>query len=304
MKLHQLRYLCEVARRGLNVTVAANRLHTSQSGVSRQIQLLEDELGLEIFVRNGKRLTGITEPGHVILNIAKRILHEVENLRVAGQDLNSDRIGNLSIATTHTQARYTLPQVIQAFMGRYPDVRLRLHQGNPMQVAEMVETGQADLGIATETISEDKELVSFPCMDWHHVVVVPTGHPLLKALPLTLESLSCYPIITYDAVFAGRTKIDGAFQTNELVPNIVLTAIDADVIKTYVELGLGIGIIAEMAYNPARDKELRAIDAGALFGTNTTWVGIKRGSYLMQYTYDFIELFAPHITRSRIQAAL
>ncbi|MBF0462714.1 MAG: CysB family HTH-type transcriptional regulator [Magnetococcales bacterium] len=305
MKLHQLRYLCEVARRGLNVTEAAHRLHTSQSGISRQIQLLEEELGTEVFVRNGKRLTGMTEPGQMVLDIAKRILHETENLRVACRDFSVERTGNLTIATTHTQACFTLPKVIQTFLERYPSVRLRLHQGNPLQVSEMVATGQAELGIATtETEADDKDLIHFPCRQWRLLAVVPNGHPLLKEPQLTLEALAGYPLITYDSAFAARAKIDQAFADHGLSTNLVLTAIDADVIKTYVELGLGVGIVAEMAYDPVRDKGLEAVEVGDLFGTNVTCIGIKRGTYLMRYTYDFIELFAPHLTYALIHAVL
>ncbi|MBF0273136.1 MAG: CysB family HTH-type transcriptional regulator [Magnetococcales bacterium] len=304
MKFHQLKYLCEVARRGLNVTAASERLHTSQSGVSRQIQLLEEELGVEVFVRNGRRLVGVTESGQMILDIAKRILHDTENLRMVGREFSSESRGSLTIATTHTQARYVLPRVIPAFMQKYPNVRLRLHQGNPPHVVEMVASGQANLGIATEAIAECKELISFPCLEWQHVVVAPGGHPLSKESPIRIDSLACYPLITYDIGFAGRSKIDQAFQDHGLTTNIVLEAIDSDVIKTYVELGLGVGIVAEMAYDPARDKNLEAIHVGSLFGMNTTRIGIKKGTHVARYVIDFMEQVAPRKKRSEIEAVL
>ncbi|NGZ06168.1 MAG: CysB family HTH-type transcriptional regulator [Magnetococcales bacterium] len=304
MKFHQLKYLCEVARRGLNVTAASERLHTSQSGVSRQIQLLEEELGVEVFVRNGKRLVGVTESGQLILEIAKRILHDTENLRMVGREFSTESRGSLTIATTHSQARYTLPRVIPAFMQKYPNVRLRLHQGSPSHVVELVASGQANLGIATEWIAENKELLSLPCMEWQHLVITAVGHPLTRTSPLRLDMLSCYPLITYDRGFAGRAKIDLAFQENGLTPNIVLEAIDADVIKTYVELGLGVGIVAEIAYDPIRDKGVEAISTGGLFGMHTTRVGIKKGSHPARYVIDFIELLAPKQSRADIETRL
>ncbi|MBF0263099.1 MAG: CysB family HTH-type transcriptional regulator [Magnetococcales bacterium] len=304
MKFHQLKYLCEVARRGLNVTAASERLHTSQSGVSRQIQLLEEELGVEVFVRNGKRLVGVTESGQMILEISKRILHDTESLRMVGREFSTESRGSLTIATTHSQARYTLPRVLPAFAQKYPNVRLRLHQGNPTHVVEMVASGQANLGIATEAIAESKELVSIPCLEWQHVVITPVGHALTRESPLRIDMLSCYPLITYDQGFAGRRRIDGVFQEHGLTSNIVLEAIDADVIKTYVELGMGVGIVAEIAYDPMRDKGIEAIGAGGLFGVHTTRVGIKRGLHPARYVIDFIELLAPRQTRAMIEACL
>lgn len=304
VKLHQLKYLCEVARRGLNVTAASERLHTSQSGVSRQIQLLEEELGVEVFVRNGKRLVSVTESGQLILDIAKRILHDTESLRTVGREFSTESRGSLVIATTHTQARYMLPRVIPAFMQKYPNVRLRLHQGNPTHVVEMVASGQANVGIATEGIAECKEMLCLSCMEWQHVVVTPVGHALTKESPLRIENLSCYPLITYDVGFAGRTRVDQAFQEHGLATNVVLAAIDADVIKTYVELGLGVGIVAEMAFDPVRDKGLEAIHAGRLFGTNITRVGVKKGAYVARYLIDFIEMLAPSRKREEIEALL
>ena len=306
MKLQQLRYLCEVAKQGLNVSAAAEKLYTSQPGVSKQIRLLEDELGIDIFVRNGKRVVEITEPGKAILAIAERLLREAENLRLAGKDFSNEGSGSLVIATTHTQARYALPQTVKAFVLRYPGVNLVLHQGNPTQVAQMVISGEADIAIATETIAEVKELVSMPCHQWHHGIITPPRHPLLKEKMLSLEAIARYPIVTYDTAFAGRSRINRAFERKALAPRVVLTAIDSDVIKTYVELGLGlgIGIVARMAFDPQRDKGLRMLDAGHLFESSTTRIGMRHGAYLRGYVYEFIHLFAPHLTREVVDATM
>ena len=304
MKLQQLRYLREVARQGLNISAAAERLHTSQPGVSKQILLLEDELGVDIFVRHGKRVTDITEPGRTILAIAERILNETDNLKQASRDFSSEHRGSLTIATTHTQARYALPAAIQAFMQRYPEVRLALHQGNPAHVASRVSNGEADLAIATEAIAEVAELVSMPCHTWAHCVITPPDHPLLKERELSLEALACHPIITYDTAFAGRSKINRAFEKKMLRPNVILTAIDSDVIKTYTELGLGVGIMAEMAFSPDRDQGLCQIRADHLFERSSTRIGLRRGAYLRSYAYDFITLFAPALTREVIDATV
>ncbi len=301
MKLQQIRYACEVARRGLNVSAAASALHTSQPGISKQVKSLEDELGVEIFVRHGKRIASITEPGKTVLAIAERLLAEAANLKRAGAEFANEKRGTLTIATTHTQARYTLPQAVTAFKKRYPDVTLVLHQGNPTQVCEMVRAGEADLAIATEAIAEYPELVSLPCYRWNRCVVVPPGHALLKAKPLTLEALARYPIVTYDFAFAGRSLVNKAFEKRGLAPNIVLTALDSDVIKTYVELGLGIGILATMGFDPKRDRGLHALDAGHLFESSTTRLGIKRGAWLRGYAYEFIELFAPRLSRELVE---
>lgn len=304
MKLQQLRYLCEVAKQGLNVSAAAEKLHTSQPGVSKQIRLLEDELGIDIFLRNGKRVTEITEPGRAILAIAERLLREAENLKQAGKNYSDENSGSLAIATTHTQARYALPRTVQAFVQRYPGVNLMLRQGNPTQVAQMVISGEADIAIATETIADVKELVSMPCHQWSHGIITPAGHPLLEEKTLTLESLARYPIVTYDTAFAGRSRINRAFERKGLTPRVVLTAIDSDVIKTYVELGLGIGIVARMAFNPQRDQGLRLLDADHLFEASTTRIGLRRGAYLRGYVYDFIQLFAPHLARDVVEATM
>ena len=301
MKLQQLRYACEVARRGLNVSAAAEALHTSQPGISKQIKSLEDELGVEIFVRHGKRIAAVTEPGKAVLAIAERILAESANLKRAGDEFANEKLGTLTVATTHTQARYTLPKAVAAFKKRYPAVRLVLHQGNPTQICEMVMAGEADFAIATESIAEYPELVSLPCYQWNRCVVVPPGHPLLKAKPLTLEAIARYPVVTYDFAFAGRSQINKAFEKRGLAPNVVLTALDSDVIKTYVELGLGIGILASMGFDAKRDRGLHALDASHLFESSTTRLGIKRGAWLRGYAYDFIELFAPRLARALVE---
>ena len=304
MKLQQLRYACEVARRGLNVSAAADALHTSQPGVSKQIKGLEDELGVEIFARHGKRIAAVTEPGKAVLAIAERILAEAANLKRAGEEFANQKLGTLTIATTHTQARYALPQAVAAFKKRYPKVQLELHQGNPTQICAMVLAGEADFAIATESIDAYPELVSLPCYQWNRSVVVPPGHPLLQAKPLTLEAIARHPIITYDTAFAGRSKINKAFEKRGLAPNVVLTALDSDVIKTYVELGLGIGILASMGFDPKRDRGLQAIDASHLFESSTTRLGIRRGAWLRGYAYEFIELFAPRLSRAQVEKAV
>ena len=304
MKLQQLRYLTEVVRRGLNVSDAADALHTSQPGVSKQIRSLEDELGIQVFVRHGKRLVAITEPGKAVVAISERILSEAQNLKRAGEEFANDQLGTLTIAATHTQARYALPKAVAAFKRRYPQVKLVIHQGNPTQICEQVLTGEADLCVATKAIAEYPELVSMPVYQWNRCVVVPPKHALLKAAPLTLERLVEYPIVTYDFAFANRSLVEKAFENRGLQPNVVLTALDSDVIKTYVELGLGIGILAKMAFDPKRDANLRAIDASHLFESSTTRLGIKRNAYLRRYAYEFIELFAPHLPRATVERAV
>jgi len=304
MKLQQLRYICEVARHNLNLSNAAEALFTSQPGISKQIRSLEDELGVDIFVRHGKRVVAVTEPGKAILEIAQRVLKDVENLRQVGEEFTEEDNGHLTIATTHTQARYALPHVIQRFTKRYPGVRLSLRQGSPTQISELVTSGEADIAIATEAIELYEDLVMLPCYEWNRCVLVPPGHPLLKAKKLTLQAMAGFPIITYDFAFTGRSRINQAFAGKGLTPNVVLTAIDADVIKTYVELGLGIGIVAMMAYDPKRDTHLRAMDASHLFEPSTTRIGIRKNSYLRGYTYELIEMFAPHLTRKVVDDAM
>lgn len=304
MNLQQLRYLNEVVRRGLNISEAAAALYTSQPGISKQIKLLEEELGTEIFVRNGKRIVALTDPGKTILDIVQRILHESDNLKQVGQEYQDQDSGSLILAATHTQARYMLPPVVKQFIRRYPKVKLGLHQGNPTQIAEQVLNREADVAIATESLSLYDGLVTLPCYEWHHCVVIPPRHPLLEAKKLTLAKLAEYPIITYDHAFSGRSKIDEAFADAGIEPNIALTAIDADVIKTYVELGLGIGILAELAFIPERDRHLRMLTAKHLFKPNTTRLAVRRNEYLRGYIYDFIELFAPHLTREVVAKAM
>ena len=304
MKLQQLRYLCEVANQDLNLSRAAKKLHTSQPGISRQIQLLENELGVEIFIRNGKRMASITPPGQTIVEIAEKILIEENNLRCVGQEFTDKDVGSLTVATTHTQARYALPPTIRQFTTRYPKIKLTIRQGNPTQISKLVTSGEADIAIATEAIEFFHELVMLPCYQWNRCIITPPEHPLLSLREISLEAIVKYPIITYDFAFTGRSKINQAFEARGLVPNVVLTALDADVIKTYVELGLGIGIVAQMAFDPSRDKHLRSIDAGHLFESSTTRIGIRKNSYLRGYVLDFIKMFSPQLNRIAVKKAM
>jgi LysR family transcriptional regulator, cys regulon transcriptional activator len=304
MNLHQFRFVREAVRQKFNLTEAAKALYTSQPGVSKAIIELEDELGVEIFTRHGKRVRSLTEPGRIILASVEKILQEVESLKRVGKDYAAQDQGNLVIAATHTQARYSLPNAIAEFKRRFPKVHLSILQGSPTQVAEMVIHDQADIAIATEAISHYKELVSLPCFQWQHLAVMQPDHPLLERKLLTLDDLVQFPIITYDAAFAGRSKINQAFALRNLSPDIVLEAIDADVIKTYVELGLGVGIMADIAFNPERDKHLRAMPVGHLFGTNVTRLALKQGAYLRSYVYTLVELLSPSLNRKLIEQAL
>ncbi len=304
MNFQQLRYVRETVRQGLNLTAAANALHTSQPGVSKQIRELENELGVEIFVRFGKRITQLTEPGRAVLQVIERLLQETENLKQTATEFADQKSGSLTIATTHTQARYALPPAVGEFKRRYPKVRLAIVQGTPPAIAAMVIDGQADIAVATESIDHHPGLVALPCYRWHHVVVVPPKHPLLAQGALTLKALAEYPIITYDSAFTGRSTINNAFAAQGLTPNIVLSAIDSDVIKTYVELGLGIGILNSIAFDDKRDRHLRKIDAGHLFNERTTFMALREGAYLRGFTYDFIELFAPALNREHVDAAI
>ena len=304
MNLQQLRFICAVVHQNFNVSAAAEALYTSQPGVSKQIQLLENELGVKLFARMGKRITGMTAAGEQVYDLAQRVVRDVENIRKMGQQFSRGDCGNLVIATTHTQARYMLPTGIKRFAERYPKVRLQLRQGNPSQIAEMLATGGADVAIATETISSYNGLVALPCYQWNRIVVAPIGHPILEEQPLTLERVAAYPIVTYDATFAGRSAIDKAFAERGLKPDVVLSAVDSDVIKTYVELGLGIGIMAQMAYDPTRDPALGVVNAAHLFEPSTTYLALRKDAYLREYLYDFIEIFAPHISRLTVDTAL
>ena len=304
MNLQQIRYLCAIVDHGLNVSVAADALFTSQPGISKQIRQLEDELGVPIFIRQGKRLSGLTPGGEVVVATARRALQELNNLRRVGAEFKSEDEGTLAIATTHTQARYVLPPVLKRFSERFPKVRLLLRQGNPLQVAEQTSRAEVDVGIATEALENFPELVTLPCYSWNRCVLTPRGHPLAKVRPLTLEALVRYPIVTYDFSFTGRSTMNAAFAARGLEPNVVLTALDSDVIKEYVELDFGVGIVAEMAYDAARDKAFEALPAGHLFAPSVTRLALRRGVYLRGFAYEFIALFAPRFNRAIVEAAL
>ena len=303
MNFQQLRSVREAVRRGFNLTEVARVLHTSQPGVSRQIRELEDELGIDLFVRAGKRLTALTEVGRLVVPIVENMLNDADNLRRAGEEFSQQSTGRLSIAATHSQARYALPGAVKDFRKRYPKVSLNIHQGSPEQVAGMLLSGEADIGVATEALTQYDALIALPCYRWTHSVIVPPGHELLDGRPLTLERLAEHPLITYNAGFTGRLHIDAAFAKVGIEPDLVLTAMDADVVKTYVELELGVGIVASIAFDE-RDINLRAIDAGHLFAVNLTKLGIRRGSYLRSYVYDFIETFASPLKRELVERAL
>ncbi len=307
MNFQQLRSVREAQRRGFNLTEVAQALHTSQPGVSRQIRELEDELGIAIFVRAGKRLTGLTAPGEAVLPIVERLLLEAENLRRAGADFARAGSGSLRIAATHSQARYALPPVVRDFRASHPDVVLHLQQGSPQQVAALLLSGDADIGIATEALSQYEALVALPCYQWTHCVLSPPDHPLAREAgqgqALSLERLAQFPLITYEPGYTGRAHIDAAFQQAGLAPQIVLEAMDADVIKTYVELGLGVGIVAAIAYDDQRDRQLSALDARHLFAANLTRLALRRDAYLRDYTYSFITTFAAPLTRERVEQA-
>jgi LysR family cys regulon transcriptional activator len=304
VNLQQLKYLCAVVDNGLNVSEAAEVLYTSQPGISKQIRQLEDELGLRVFVRQGKRLTSLTPAGEVVVATARRALREIANLKRVADEFRAEDAGVLGIATTHTQARYVLPQVLSKFAARFPKVRLVLHQGNPVQVAEQTSAGDVDVGIATEALGDRPELITLPCYQWNRGVLVQKGHPLAKMRPLTLEALAKYPIVTYDFAFTGRSAINAAFTARGLEPNVVLTALDADVIKTYVDLGMGVGIVASMAFDPKKDTGFEMLDASHLFAASTTRLALRKGVFLRGYVYEFIALFAPQYTRSAVDAAL
>jgi LysR family cys regulon transcriptional activator len=302
MKLHQLRYLAAVAQSGLNITAAAHKLHTSQPGVSKQIKLLEDELGFQVFVREGRNLTRITPAGQQVIERAMRILQEAQSIRNLSTELRDEGKGSLSIGTTHTQARYVLPDVIREFRSRYPQVRLNLHQGTSEQIAEMVGSDRIDCAVATGSEHLFADLSLLPCYRWHRTVIVPRGHPLADGARLTLKALAAYPLITYTFSFTGPSSLHEAFARAGLAPNVAITARDADVIQTYVRLGLGVGIVAHMAVDEA-DAELTAIDAAHLFAAHTTWIGFRRGTLLRKYMYDFAQLLAPHLERRVIDRA-
>jgi LysR family cys regulon transcriptional activator len=300
MNFQQLRSIRETVRQNFNLTDVANVLFTSQPGVSRQIRELEEELGIDIFERNGKRVTGLTEPGKDVMPIIERLLQEAENLQQVGQEYSGKTAGTLVIATTHTQARYVLPHVVQDFRRAFPDVRISLRQSSPEHIAEWVLSGKADIGLATEGLKQFDGLTSFPCYEWNHVVVVPSTHPLLEKDKISLEDLATYPLITYDQGFTGRSHIDDAFVQKSIAPDIVLTAMDSDVIQQYVSLELGVGIVASMAAEDNLKPGLRAITAEHLFSPNTTRVAVRSGAFLRQYMIDFILRLAPALKSEKL----
>jgi LysR family cys regulon transcriptional activator len=303
MKLQQLRYIWEVAHHDLNVSATAQSLYTSQPGISKQIRLLEDELGVEVFARSGKHLTRVTPAGEAILKTAGEILRKAESIKQLAQEFSNEHKGSLSLATTHTQARYALPPTIQSFISSYPEVALHMHQGTPMQISEMAADGTVDFAIATEALELFSDLVMMPCYRWNRCVVVPRDHPLTQLSELTLEAVAEHPIVTYVFGFTGRSRLDEAFMNQGLVAKVVFTAADADVIKTYVRLGLGIGIVARMAFDEENDSDLVALDASHLFASSITKIGFRRGTFLRGFMYEFIEMFAPHLTREVVEEA-
>jgi LysR family transcriptional regulator, cys regulon transcriptional activator len=304
MKLQQLRYICEVVNQGLNVSAASERLHTSQSGVSKQILALEAELGVDIFIRNGKHISGMTPAGKAIVEQAHKVLQQSANLLALAADFSDQKSGSLAIATTHTQSRYVLPPVISDFIERYPDVSLQLHQGTPLQIAELAAKGTADFAIATEAMDLFTDLMMMPCYRWNRAVLVKKGHALENANPLSLKQLASYPLVTYVSGFTGRAQLDDAFIKEGLSPRVVFTAADADVIKTYVRLGMGVGIVAHMAYDPIKDDDLVALDASHLFEDSITRIGFRKGTRLRAYMFDFIHAFAAHLDRPTVEKVL
>ncbi|MGG2142377.1 HTH-type transcriptional regulator CysB [Symbiopectobacterium sp. RP] len=304
MKLQQLRYIVEVVNHNLNVSSTAEGLYTSQPGISKQVRMLEDELGIQIFARSGKHLTQVTPAGQEVVRIAREVLSKVDAIKaVAGEHTYPDK-GSLYVATTHTQARYALPDVIKGFIERYPRVSLHMHQGSPTQIAEAVAKGTADFAIATEALHLYDDLIMLPCYHWNRAVVVKPDHPLATKKDITIEELAAYPIVTYTFGFTGRSELDTAFNRAGLTPRIVFTATDADVIKTYVRLGLGVGVIANMAVDPRTETDLVTINANSIFSYSTTKIGFRRSTFLRSYMYDFIQRFAPHITRDVVDSAI
>lgn len=304
MKLHQLRYLTAVVQNGLNITTAARKLHTSQPGVSKQLKLLEEELGFPVFERDGRNLTRVTPAGQQVVDRALRILEEVQNIRRLSADVREEHTGSLSIGTTHTQARYVLPSIITTFRQSYPDVDLHLHQGSSEQIADLAKLDRLDLAIATGSAELFPGLVLLPWYRWHRQIVVPRAHPLATEKAPTLKSIARFPIVTYTFSFSVRSSLPALFESAGLKLNVALTAADADTIKTYVKVGLGVGIVAGMALAPGEDDDLAVIDAGHLFGSHVTWLGFRRGRLLRGYLYDFLKLCAPHLTRRRVDLAI
>ena len=304
MKLQQLRYIWEIAQHELNVSATADSLFTSQPGVSKQVRMLEAELGVPIFARNGKHLTEITEAGKLIVALAGVILGKAQDIKNIAQEHKDNKLGTLAIATTHTQARYALPPVVREFMTNYPGVKLHINQGTPTQIAELASHGLVDMAIATETIDHHENLVLLPCYEWNRCILVPQGHPLTELSTISLQDVASHPIVTYVFGFTGRSQLDRAFESQGIHPQVALTAVDADVIKTYVRLGLGVGIVARMAYEPLLDSDLVALDAEHLFGRSVTKICLRRDMYIRGFIYDFIRLFAPHLTKDIIHEAL
>lgn len=304
MNFQQLRIIRETVRQGYNLTEVANSLYTSQPGVSKHIRDLEEELGVELFIRKGKRLMGLTAPGKELLVVVERMLLDAKNIKNLAEQYSSRDVGQLTVVTTHTQARYSLPEVVSAFKQAFPKVHLRLHQGSPKEINQMLLDGQADIGIATEVLANVDELISFPYYQWKHQVLVKNEHPLLRLKSPTLADVAEYPIITYQEGFTGRIKIDETFSKAGLTPDIAISALDADVIKTYVELGLGVGIIANMAYNPLKDTGLTLLNLENPFPINTTSIAVRKGHYLRSFAYKFIELCNADLTESRLQSVL
>jgi LysR family cys regulon transcriptional activator len=304
MNFQQLRIIREAVRRDFNLTEVANALYTSQSGVSKHIKDLEDELGIELFVRRGKRLTGLTDPGKEMVGIVERMLLDALNIKHLAAQFSNRDVGQLTVVTTHTQARYALPEVVAKFKAEFPKVHLALHQGSPKEIVAMLREGSADIGVATEALDAEVDLVAFPWYEWRHAAIVPCGHPLAAADRFTLADLAEYPLITYHEGFTGRSRIDRTFADAGLTPDIVMSALDADVIKTYVELGLGVGIVAAMAYHPKKDEGLALLDGRDIFPANTTRIAVRRGHYLRGFAYRFIELCSADLTESAVRAAL
>ncbi|MFC6439969.1 HTH-type transcriptional regulator CysB [Bowmanella sp. JS7-9] len=303
MKLQQLRYIVEVLHNNLNVSATAESLFTSQPGISKQVRMLEDELGIQIFGRSGKHLTHVTDAGQEVIHIAQQILAKVESIKSVAREHTLPDQGKLNIATTHTQARYALPPVIRGFMEKFPRVSLHMHQGTPSQIADLASKGEADFVIATEALHVYHDLIMLPCYHWNRSVIVNRDHPLAKKQSISIEDLAQYPLVTYVFGFTGRSELDRAFSAAGLEPKISFTATDADVIKTYVRLGLGIGVIASMAVDEKIDGDLVRIDASHLFDYSTTKIGFRKGTFLRTYMYDFIERFAPHLTKEVVERA-
>lgn len=304
MKLQQLRYIVEVLNNNLNVSATAESLYTSQPGISKQVRMLEDELGIQIFGRSGKHLTHVTSAGHEVINIATEILSKVESIKAVAREYTQPDEGKLRIATTHTQARYALPDVIQGFMGKYPKVSMQLNQGTPAQISDAATKGEADFAIATESFHLYNDLIMLPCYHWNRSIIVKPDHPLANKKDITIADIAQYSLVTYVFGFTGRSELDSAFNAAGVEPKIAFTATDADVIKTYVRLGVGIGVIATMAMDPKIDSDLVTIDVSHLFKSSTTKIGFRRGTFLRSYMFDFIERFAPHLNRDTVTKAV